>query len=35
MVPATLQLPEISHDIKKVAPEPVRRQVKVLIRLRR
>jgi hypothetical protein len=33
MLPATVQLPEISHDIKKVAPDPVTRQVTVLIKL--
>jgi hypothetical protein len=34
MVPAMAQLPEISQEIKNVAPEPVTRQVTVLIRLR-
>ena len=34
MLPATVQLPDISQEIKNVVPDPVRRQVTVLIMLR-
>jgi len=34
MLPATVQLPDINQEIKKVAPDPVMRQHKVLTTLR-